>query len=65
MFINTFLTLRIRIEVIWTEDEDVGMNDLKVYLNSLDMWVFMWKVRDPDILYWMKTNCAPFTLKKW
>ena len=41
------------------------MNDLKVYLNSLDMWVFMWKVRDSDILYWMKTNCAPFTLKKW
>ncbi len=41
------------------------MKNLKVYLNSLDMWVFMWKVGDPDILYWMKTNCAPFTLKKW
>ena len=39
------------------------MNDLKVYLNSLDMWVFMWKLGDPDILYWMKTNFVSLTMR--
>ena len=44
------------------DDEDVGMNDLNVYLNSLDMWGYSAHMGDLDILNWKKTHFAPVTV---